>query len=126
MAAEVPSFQDKGRCQERVARTRCIFKDGHPGLHVCVGSFGSQVAIRGDAPLPEDEWISPQPPLLESPGPSEAGSSEGRWNGYMRGRLLAEIREAGVGAPCDWIANLPRLRRREDDRSGGTSDAPTP
>ena len=106
-AAKMPEY---GRCQLRVDRARCIFMDGHPGFHVCVGTYGSRVPIRGTGPLPEEEWIS-----AEAPGPADEPSErevgvEARWDGAMVRRLLIEIREGGVTRAQDWMANLPRLR----------------
>lgn len=106
-AARLPEY---GRCQVRVDRTRCIFRDGHPGLHVCVGTFGSKVPIRGAGPLPEEEWISAEAPgTADEPSEREVGK-EARWDRAMVQRLLAEIRESGVTNSQDWMANLPRLR----------------
>lgn len=115
MPPEGKATPDYGRCQERVERTRCIFMDGHPGFHVCVGEFGSRVPIRGDGPVPDDEWVAPE---TAASAPSDGPQEAVRWDPAMVHRLLAEIREAGVQTAQDWVANLPRLRGHPADVRG--------
>ncbi|HXW66531.1 MAG TPA: hypothetical protein VEL82_01425 [Thermoplasmata archaeon] len=98
------------QCEFRSENARCIFRDGHPGVHICIRPHGSMVPIRGEGEIPD-------PVYVWEPSPGDAGDGEdvrGLWTDGMVRRLLSEIREAGVAPPRDWSANLPRLRREAE------------
>jgi hypothetical protein len=113
-------------CQFRVGVGRCVFVDGHPGAHVCVGAHSARVAIRGAGEIPEETYVVAIPEeaerLLRAADPDRAREAAvwAGWSGPMVRRLLSEIREAGVAPPHDWVANFRRLR----NSGGGASAAP--
>lgn len=100
-------------CQFRFENSRCIFVDGHPGAHVCIGAHSSHVAIRGPGEIPDATYLAEQHALPSDRGEQGIVSAEdvwGEWTGPMVRRLLDELHEAGAASPRDWMVNFHRLR----------------
>ncbi len=102
------------RCQYRVENLRCIFVDGHPGAHVCIGAHRSRVAVRGANGIPETTYLAhPSARQLTSvrgPPVVRAEGVWGEWTEPLIRRLLEEMYDAGVSPPRDWTTNFARLK----------------
>ncbi len=106
---------DGGSCQFRHENLRCVFVDGHPGAHVCIGPHSSLVAVRGEGDIPEPIYLFRPTPFASGSDPKRSGlvSAEdvrGEWTEAMLERLLEELYEAGISAPRDWHTSFHRLR----------------
>jgi hypothetical protein len=105
-------------CQFRDESLRCVFVDGHPGAHVCIGAHSSRVAIRGGGEVPEAVYLAVREtgkgPAGRGATPSEAHEVVPGWSLGMVRRLLEELDEAGVEPPRDWMTNFQRLRASTD------------
>jgi hypothetical protein len=109
--------RDGSECQFGFQTARCVFVDGHPGAHVCVGAQSARVFIRGPGEIPEATYLWDSDPTPGRTPPRRTGAAPtvspelfGGWSRSMIRRLLDEIHEAGVASPADWTANFRRLR----------------
>jgi hypothetical protein len=100
------------RCAVEVETSRCIFRLGHPGVHLLVHIYGPEVLTSGEGLVPEEEWV--YEPELPDDGKRARETLVEEWGIYWTDELIRWlVRERR--------ADQPTTPRPTEKRSGTTA-----
>lgn len=74
------------RCSLEIETSRCIFRMGHPGLHLLVHIYGPEVITSGEGLVPPEDWV--YEPELPDDGRRARETLVEEWGIYWTDELI--------------------------------------